>query len=239
MAIEAFQLAEGFQTPVFLMTDLDLGMNNWMSDPFEYPEDPIRRGKVLSAEDLEQLGGFARYKDVDGDGVGYRTLPGTRHQAASFFTRGSGHNEKAQYSEREDDYMNNMDRLSRKFDAMREAVPAPRVDTNPRAHVGVVCCGTSRYAVEESRDQLAREYGFETSYLRLKAYPFTHHLLEFVRRHERVYVIDQNRDAQLQALMRLEFEPEDIAKLRSVRYYGGMPLDARTVTDEIVSQEGL
>jgi 2-oxoglutarate ferredoxin oxidoreductase subunit alpha len=238
MAVDAFDLAERFQTPVFLMSDLDLGMNNWMSDPFQYPEEPIRRGKVLSAEELEKLGGFARYKDVDGDGVGWRTLPGTRHPAASYFTRGSGHNDKAQYSEREDDYMNNMDRLSRKFDAMRDAVPEPRVDRNPRAHVGVVCCGTSRYAVEESRDQLEREYGLPTSYLRLKAYPFTHHLLDFVRRHERVYVIDQNRDAQLAILMRLEFEPEDIAKLRSVRYYGGLPIDARTVTEDIAAQEG-
>jgi 2-oxoglutarate ferredoxin oxidoreductase subunit alpha len=239
MAMQAFQLAERFQTPTFLMTDLDLGMNNWMSDPFPYPAEPIERGKVLSAGDLERLGGFARYKDVDGDGVGWRTLPGTNHPAAAYFTRGSGHNEKAQYSEREDDYMNNMDRLARKFEVMRDHVPPPRVEMNDRAHVGVVCCGTSRYAAEESRDQLRKEYGLETSYFRLKAYPFTHHLVDFIRRHERVYVIDQNRDAQLLLLMRLELDPDDIARLRSVRYYGGLPLDARTVTDEIVRQEGL
>ena len=126
MAIEAFDLAEQFQTPVFVMTDLDLGMNNWMSDPFPYPEQPIDRGKVLTAEDLERLGGFARYKDVDGDGVGYRTLPGTNHPAAAYFTRGSGHNEKAQYTEREDDYINNMDRLAHKFEAMRAHVSRRR-----------------------------------------------------------------------------------------------------------------
>jgi 2-oxoglutarate ferredoxin oxidoreductase subunit alpha len=239
MAMQAFQLAERFQTPTFLMTDLDLGMNNWMSDPFPYPGEPIERGKVLSAEDLERLGGFARYKDVDGDGVGWRTLPGTNHPAAAYFTRGSGHNDKAQYSEREDDYMNNMDRLARKFEVMRDHVPGPRVEMDDRAHVGVICCGTSRYAAEESRDQLRKEYGLEASYFRLKAYPFTHHLVDFIRRHERVYVIDQNRDAQLLLLMRLELDPDDIARLRSVRYYGGLPLDARTVTDEIVRQEGL
>jgi 2-oxoglutarate ferredoxin oxidoreductase subunit alpha len=239
MAIQAFDLAEYFQTPVFVMSDLDLGMNNWMSDAFEYPSEPIRRGKVLTAEDLERLGGFARYRDVDGDGVGYRTLPGTNHPAASFFTRGSGHNDRAVYSEREDDYSNNMDRLTRKFETIRARVPAPHTDLNAKAHVGVICIGTSRYAAEESRDQLRKEYGLETSYLRLKAYPFSQEVAGFVRRHERVYVIDQNRDAQLLALMRLEFAPDEIARLRSVRYYGGLPIDARTVTEEIVRQEGL
>jgi 2-oxoglutarate ferredoxin oxidoreductase subunit alpha len=239
MAIAAFDLAEQFQTPVFVMSDLDLGMNNWMSDPFPYPSEPIRRGKVLSAEDLERLGGFARYKDVDGDGVGYRTLPGTNHPAAAYFTRGSGHNEKSQYSEREDDYMNNMDRLGRKFETIRRHVPAPYLDVQDDAHIGVICAGSSRYAVEESRDQLRLDYGLQTSYLRLQAYPFTPHLANFIRRHERVYVVDQNRDAQLLLLMRLGLDPEDIARLRSVRYYGGLPLDARTVTDQIVNQEDL
>jgi len=239
MMMDAFDLAERFQTPVFVMSDLDLGMNNWMSDAFPYPEKPIERGKVLSAEELTKLGGFARYRDVDGDGVGYRTLPGTNHPAAAFFTRGSGHNDRAAYSEREDDYLNNMDRLAHKFETIRRHVPAPHLDLNDRAHVGVICAGTSRYAAEESRDQLRQERGIETGYLRLKAYPFGEDLVDFIRRHERVYVIDQNRDAQLLLLMRLELEPELIAKLRSVRYYGGLPLDARTVTDEIVRQEGL
>jgi len=237
MAGDAFDLAERFQTPVFVMTDLDLGMNNWMADPFTYPTEPIRRGKVLTAEDLERLGGFARYKDVDGDGVGYRTLPGTNHPNASFFTRGSGHNEKAQYTEREDDYVNNMDRLSRKFETIRAHVPKPVVDTRTKAQAGFVAFGTSHYAVEESRDQLRAEYGFETDYIRLKAYPFTQELRDFIARHERVYVVEQNRDAQLLSLMKMEFEAAEIAKLRSVRYYGGLPIDARTVTDNVLSQE--
>jgi 2-oxoglutarate/2-oxoacid ferredoxin oxidoreductase subunit alpha len=238
MSIEAFNFAEKFQTPTFVMTDLDLGMNNWMADPFPYPETPINRGKVLDADDLEKLGGFARYKDVDGDGVGYRTLPGTNHPTASYFTRGSGHNEKAQYTEREDDYIHNMDRLAHKFEVMRKHVPAPAVMLADGAKIGFVACGTSDYAVRESCDQLRDEYNVEASYLRLRAYPFNDDLLEFVRQHDRVYVVDQNRDAQLLALMRLEFPPELIAKLRSLRYYGGLPLDARTVTDEVIRQEG-
>ncbi|MBM3811592.1 MAG: 2-oxoacid:acceptor oxidoreductase subunit alpha [Acidimicrobiia bacterium] len=239
MSIEAFDLAEFYQTPVFVNTDLDLGMNNWMSEPFEYPTEPISRGKVLTAEDLNRLGGFARYKDVDGDGVGYRTLPGTNHPAAAYFTRGSGHNEEAKYSERPDDYVNNVDRLARKFEHMRTRVPKPAVEVNEKAAVGILCCGTSDYAAQESRDQLLREYGLETSYYRVRAYPFTSELAEFLDRHDRIYVIDQNRDAQLYSLIKLESPPNRIAKLRSVRYYGGLPLDARTVTDEIVMQEGL
>ena len=237
LSIEAFDFAEKFQTPVFIMTDLDLGMNNWMADPFEYPEKPMNRGKVLSAEDLEKLGGFARYRDVDGDGVGYRTLPGTKHPSAAYFTRGSGHNDKAQYTEREDDYINNMDRLAHKFEAMRQHVPAPVEHVREGARIGFVAVGTSDYAVRESCDQLEKEYSIAADYLRLKAYPFTEHLQDFICRHDRVYVVDQNRDAQLLALMRMEFSPDLLAKLRSVRYYGGLPLDARTVTDEILRQE--
>src|SRR5207249_1889324 len=163
MAMDAFDLSERFQTPVFVMMDLDLGMNNWMADPFSYPTKPIARGKVLSAEDLERLGGFARYKDVDGDGAGYRTLPGTNHPNAAYFTRGSGHNEKAQYTEREDDYINNMDRLAHKFETMRAHVPKAVVEYNPKATVGFVAFGTSHYAGEESRDELKSEYGIAPS----------------------------------------------------------------------------
>ncbi|HET8550741.1 MAG TPA: 2-oxoacid:acceptor oxidoreductase subunit alpha, partial [Bryobacteraceae bacterium] len=237
MAQTAFDLAEQFQTPVFVNSDLDLGMNNWMADPFPYPEQPLERGKVLTAEDLERLGGFARYRDVDGDAVPYRTLPGTPHPAAGYFTRGSGHNDKAQYSEREEDYTRNMDRLARKFDTIRSAVPRPeRVDA-PGANIAILCCGTSRYAAEESREQLAAEYGVQAGYLRLKAYPLTEELGKFIEAYDRVYVVDQNRDAQLLALMRLDLDPAQIAKLRSIRHYTGMPVDARTVTDQIISQE--
>jgi 2-oxoglutarate/2-oxoacid ferredoxin oxidoreductase subunit alpha len=239
MAQTAFDLAEEFQTPVFVMSDLDLGMNNWISQPFAYPSQPMRRGKVLTAEDLNRLGGFSRYKDVDGDGVGYRTLPGTGHPAAGYFTRGSGHNEKAQYSERPEDYVNNVDRLARKFESLRGHVPRPEVVLNERASIGIICYGTSRHAVEESREQLRREHGLETSHLRLRAFPFTPEIGGFIERHARVYVVEQNRDWQMLALMRTELSSHETGKLRSVRYYGGLPIDARTVTDEIVRQEGL
>lgn len=239
MATEAFNMAENFQTPVFVNLDLDLGMNNWMSDPFGYPESAVERGKVLSADDLDRLGGFSRYLDVDGDGVPYRTLPGTPHEKAGYFTRGTGHDEHAKYSEKPEDWVANMDRLLRKFESIRRAVPAPEVRFHPQARVGVVCCGTSRYAMEEACDQLRAECGLETSWLRLKAYPFTESLDEFIKAHDRVYVIDQNRDAQLLALMKLDLEPALLLRLRSVRYYGGLPLDARTVSDEIGSQEGI
>jgi len=238
MTLEAFDFAEQFQTPVFIMTDLDLGMNNWMSEPFAYPDSPIRRGKVLTAGDLDKLGGFSRYLDVDGDGVGYRTLPGTDHPKASYFTRGSGHNEHAQYTERDDDYRNNMDRLAHKFEVMRSRVPEPALLARAGARIGMIAIGSSDYAARESCDQLQTEYGIAASYLRLRAYPFTTQLEDFIRRHDRVYVIDQNRDAQLLLLMRLELEPDLIARLRSVRYYGGLPIDARSITDDVVKQEG-
>ena len=208
MAPEAFNLAEQFQTLVFVMSDLDLGMNNWMSDPFEYPTTPINRGKVLSKEDLDRLGGFARYKDVDGDGIGYRTLPGTIHPAAAYFARGSGHNEKAQYSERADDFENNMERLNRKFETARSFVPRPEITKGKNAKIGIIGYGTSHWGITESRDQLRDEYAMETDYLRLKAYPFTREVHEFVEQHERVYLVEQNRDAQMLTLLKLDLKPE-------------------------------
>src|SRR5215510_5990782 len=170
--VEAFDIAERFQTPVFVMSDLDLGMNYWMSDPFPYPEKPISRGKVLSKVDLERLGGFERYRDVYGDGIPYRTLPGTDHPAAAYFTRGTGHNEKAQYSERPDDWVNNLERLERKMDTARRELPAPILD-GPGAEVGIIAYGSSHHALVESRDQMQHEKGLKTDYLRVLAYPFS------------------------------------------------------------------
>ena len=237
MAPEAFDLAEFLQTPVFIMSDLDLGMNNWMSDPFPYPEKPINRGKVLSKEDLEKLGSFARYKDVDGDGVGYRTLPGTDHPAAAWFARGSGHNEKAQYSERPDDYVNNMDRLLRKFENARKLVPKPeQIGTGSK--IGVIAYGTSHWAMVETMHQLENEYNTQIDYLRLRAYPFTDEVFEFVKQHETIYVVDQNRDGQMYQLFTLDLPNKEAAKLRSVRHYNGLPIDARSITDDIIRQEG-
>lgn len=238
MASEAFNLAEQFQTPVFVMSDLDLGMNNWMSEPFEYPTAPINRGKVLSKEDLDRLGGFARYKDLDGDGVGYRTLPGTDHPAAAWFARGSGHNEKSQYSERPDDYVNNLDRLAKKFEYARTQVPKPEMYRDEGNEIGIIAYGTSHHALTESLDQLQAEYGVKADYLRLKAFPFTREMHDFIARHKRVYVVDQNRDAQMLQLIKLDITVGDIPKLRSVLHYNGLPIDARSITDDIISQEG-
>ena len=238
MATDAFNLAEQFQTLVFVMSDLDLGMNNWMSDPFPYPEAPIQRGKVLSKEDLDRLGTFARYKDVDGDGIGYRTLPGTPHPAAAYFARGSGHNERAQYSERADDFENNMERLNRKFETARSFVPRPEITKGDKAKIGIMGYGTSHWGITESRDQLRDEYKIETDYLRLRAYPFTREVHEFIEQHERIYVVEQNRDAQMLSLLKLDLKPELIGRLRSIAHITGLPLDARSITDELTSMEG-
>ena len=238
MATDAFNLAEQFQTIVFVMSDLDLGMNNWMSDPFKYPETPINRGKVLSKEDLERLGTFSRYKDVDGDGIGWRTLPGTDHPAAAYFARGSGHNEKSQYSERPDDFERNMERINRKFETARSFVPRPEVVSAGKSKIGIIAYGTSHWALVESRDQLKKEYNFEADYLRLRAYPFTREVHEFVEQHERVYIVEQNRDAQMLSLLKLDVRPELVTRLRSISHIHGLPLDARSVTDEIMTMEG-
>jgi len=234
---EAFEIAERFQTPVFVMSDLDLGMNYWMADPFPYPEKPIQRGKVLSREDLQRLGGFERYRDVDGDGVAYRTLPGTDHPAAAYFTRGTGHNEKAQYSERPDDWQNNLARLEKKMQTARTELPAPVLEGSG-AEVGILAYGSSHHALVETRDQLQRERGLKTDYLRVRAYPFSPQVQAFVERHPRVYVVEQNRDAQLASLLKLDLPPELAPRLRSIAHIPGLPLDARSVTDELVAREG-
>jgi 2-oxoglutarate/2-oxoacid ferredoxin oxidoreductase subunit alpha len=238
MAPEAFNLAEQFQTLIFVMSDLDLGMNNWMSDPFEYPTTPINRGKVLGKEDLDRLGGFARYKDVDGDGVGYRTLPGTIHPAAAYFSRGSGHNEKAQYSERADDFENNMERLNRKFETSRSFVPRPEITKGKDAKIGIIGYGTSHWGITESIDQLRDEYQIEIDYLRLRAYPFTREVHEFVEQHDRIYLVEQNRDAQMLTLLKLDLKPELVTRMRSIAHIHGLPLDARSITDELTTMEG-
>jgi 2-oxoglutarate/2-oxoacid ferredoxin oxidoreductase subunit alpha len=237
MAMTAFDLAERFQAPVFVMSDLDLAMNTWMSPTFTYPDTPVDRGKVLDAETVQRLGEWGRYRDVDGDGIPYRSIPGTGMPA--YFTRGSGHNDKGQYSERPDDYVHNMERLARKFDTARQYVPKPVVADLAGADIAIVGYGTSHFAIEESRDQLAREAGVSCAYLRLRAYPFTEELGSFIDRYKRVYVVEQNRDAQMLGLMRLELDASRIAKLRSVLHYNGLPIDARSISDEILAQEGL
>jgi 2-oxoglutarate ferredoxin oxidoreductase subunit alpha len=236
MAQEAFDLAEQFQTPVFVMMDLDLGMNSWMSEGLKYPDKPINRGKLLTGEVLKKIGEWGRYKDVEGDGIPYRTVPGDGMPA--WFARGSGHNEKGQYSERPDDYVQNMDRLARKFETARKYVPKPVVDLVPGAAIGLVGYGTSHWAISESRDQLRQETDVKTSYLRLRGYPFNDELLKFIDAHERIYVVEQNRDAQMLQLIKLDIPADRVSKLRSVLHYTGLPIDARSVSDDVLSEEG-
>jgi 2-oxoglutarate ferredoxin oxidoreductase subunit alpha len=236
-ASEALDLAEEFQTPIFVLSDLDLGMNNWMSDPFEYPTKPIKRGKVLTAEKLTELQGkWGRYDDVDGDGIAWRTLPGTDHPFASYFTRGSGHDTHARYSERPQDYKDTVDRLAKKYETAKLFVPAPVVDVRDGAKIGFIAFGTTTWALEESRDQLRREQNLETSYFRLRALPFTDALKEFVATHDRIYVVEQNRDGQMADMIRLEVG-EDQRKLRKILHYTGLPCDARTITDAVLKME--
>jgi len=231
---KSLDLAEQLQTPVFVLSDLDLGMNNWMGKPFDYPDQPLQRGKVLSAEQLQALGGFARYKDIDGDGIPYRTLPGTDHPLAAYFTRGSGHNEQARYSEKAEDWLNNMARLARKFETARNLVPAPAIELNPSAKVGIIAYGTTRYAIEEARDHLAQR--LPTSFLRLQALPINQEVRDFVAAHQRVYVIELNRDGQVLGILQNEL-PESASKLRSIAYLDGMPLTARWVEDRLLKEE--
>ncbi len=235
LTMQAFDLAERFQTPVFVMTDLDLGMNTWMADEFPYPTAPLDRGKRLDAATLAKLADWGRYLDVDGDGIPWRTVPGDG--LPPYFNRGSGHNAKGQYSERADDYTSNMDRLARKFETARRFVPAEIVDDRPGAEVAIVAYGTSHWAVEEARDHLAAEAGLQTSYIRLRAYPFTEAVERFIDRYARVYVVEQNRDAQMLSLLKLDLTPGQVGKLRSVVYYTGLPVDARSIADEILAQE--
>ncbi len=239
LAQAAFDLAERLQTPVFVLSDLDLGMNNWMSEPFTYPDKPLDRGKVLTAEELTKAGSFARYRDKDGDAIGWRTLPGTPHPKAAYFTRGSGHNDAAGYTERPDEYQQVMDRLARKFENARKLVPAPVVTKDGTSKIGFLAYGSTDFALRESLDQIANEHKLSVDYMRIRAFPFAHEIHDFVASHDRVYVVEQDRDGQLASLLKLDLPADQVAKLRSILHYNGLPIDARSITDEFATREGL
>ncbi len=238
MAAESLNLAERLQTVVFVMLDLDLGMNSWMSDPFEPITKPIDRGKVLSDEDLAKVTEFARYKDVDGDGICYRTLPGTSNPIGAYFTRGTGHTEAATYSEKPRDWKNNMDRLVRKFDTARKLMPRPviKLASGGATDVGVIAFGSSDPSVEEARFLLERDHARPTDYLRLRALPIDDDVRAFVASHRVVYVVEQNRDAQCTAILRLEM-PELAPQIKSVLHYDGLPIDAQSIVEGIIAHE--
>ena len=239
-AQQAFDLADRFQTPVFVLSDLDLGMNLWMTKPFQYPEKPFDRGKVLTASDLERLEGeWGRYRDVDGDAVTYRTLPGTEHRAAGYFTRGSGHDADARYTESPEAYARNMDRLARKFETARHAMPEPVVSlSRERSPVGLIAYGTTHHAVVEARDALD-ERGMSADYLRVRALPLSPSISRFVDDHERVYVVEQNRDGQMYDQLRLELPGDLAGRLRSIRHYDGQPIPAEAITRPLLELEAV
>lgn len=234
--MRAFDLAERLQTPVFVLSDLDLGMNVWMSDPFRYPDKPWDRGKILDAEALARVGTFERYRDLDKDGIPYRTLPGTDHPLAGYFTRGSGHDENARYTESASTYKRVMDRLASKYETARTLVPAPVIERTPGAEIGILGFGSSHWGIVEARDILAAE-GLKTSYLLLKAVPFTTDVESFIKSCDRVYVVEQNRDAQMASLLRMDY-PGLALKLRSILHYDGLSLDAQSIVEQVREREG-
>ncbi|HEU5348334.1 MAG TPA: hypothetical protein VFU63_06950, partial [Ktedonobacterales bacterium] len=227
--------AERLQTPVFVLSDLDLGMNLWMTDPFTYPDKPLDRGKVLSAEDLAALRGFNRYEDVDGDGIPFRTVPGTDSPYAAYFTRGSGHNKEAQYTERADEWQANLARLRRKFDTARTLVPKPIVDEVDGAEVGIISYGSNDSPIAEARSMLASR-GIQTSYLRLRALPTTDEFQQFVAKYPRFYVVENNFDGQMAKILQTE-APTHAAQLKSVNQCDGLPLTGRWIAQSILEQE--
>ena len=232
---KAFDVAERMQTPVFVMSDLDLGMNQWMIKPFEYPETPMDRGKILWEKDLEKITNWKRFEDVDKDGITWRTVPGNKNPKSAWFARGTGHNVAGAYSERAADWEANMARLKKKFETARKYVPDAIVEKMKGAKAGIIAYGSSDQAVLEARDYLAEE-GIKTDYLRLRAVPFTDTVTKFVESHDAVYVVEMNRDGQMKKLLLLEY-PQFAMKFHSITKHDGMTLNARWVKEAIQAEE--
>jgi 2-oxoglutarate ferredoxin oxidoreductase subunit alpha len=236
----AFDYAEELQTPVFVLSDLDLGMNLWMSQPFEYPDEPIRRGKTLGKIELEEFfaqhGEWYRFTDYDGDGITYRTLPGTDHPRSAYFTRGTGHNAKGVYSERSNDWVENMARLRRKMDGARASLPQPIVDFDRKKTVGIVSFGTNDPAIQEARDRLAAE-GVHTNYLRVRALPLAQEVKDFALNHKHVYVVENNFDGQLHQILSMEI-PQDTTHMKSLALGDSLPMTSDWVCSQIMEHEG-
>ena len=233
----AFDIAEQLQTPVFVLSDLDMGMNQWMSKPFQYPDHPMQRGKVLWEKDLDELkGNWGRYLDKDGDAIPYRTVPGNRHPASSYFTRGTGHDEHAHYSEEPDVWVHMMDRLARKYQTARQYVPRPVVRTMDRARAGIIAFGSTEAAVLEAQHQLATDHQMPTDFMRIRALPFTDEVATFIEQHEVLFVVDMNRDGQLCQLLTIQY-PEFATRLKSIAVGDGLSASAKWVRDGILSHQ--
>lgn len=235
----SLDIAEQMQTPVFVMSDLDIGMNEWLSNPFTYPDTPINHGKTLDKAKLDEFfatkGEWFRYRDYDGDGVGYRTVPGTEHTRAAYFTRGTGHNDMAVYSERAEDWVPNMERLRRKFETARTIMPKPEIAFDATKRIGIISFGSNNPAVLEARDHMAAE-GIETNYLRVRALPFTQEVWDFIEKHDRVYVVENNFDGQLWQILRME-SPFAHSNLISLALGDTLPMTARWLHGKIAEHE--
>jgi 2-oxoglutarate ferredoxin oxidoreductase subunit alpha len=235
----AFDMAERAQTPIFVLSDLDLGQNQWMSEPFEYPDVPMDRGKVLWEEDFEAFeaehGKWGRYRDVDGDGIPYRTIAGNRHVGSSYFARGTGHDEYAKYSEDPDVWVQTMDRLNVKYETVRHFVPDAIVDQEDSVDVGIIAYGSTDSAIEEARALLAKA-GLKTNYLRLRALPINDTVKQFVADHKKLYIIEMNRDGQLHEILTLE-APMSCNKLFSSTLNNGLSLTAEWIKNDILAKE--
>ncbi len=235
----SFDLAEGIQAPIFVLSDLDLGMNNWMAEPFEYPDEPMDRGKVLDADGLreyiEKHGRWGRYRDVDGDGIGYRTLPGTDHPMSAYFARGTGHDEWAVYTERSDVWLQNMERLQVKMQTAKKMLPKPIVEYDDSKTVGLITFGTNEPAVQEARDRLEAD-GTPTNYMRVRALPLTDEVTEFINNHDSVYVIENNYDGQLNQIIRID-HAQDLQHVHSLALGDGLPMTAHWIVEAIMAEE--
>jgi 2-oxoglutarate ferredoxin oxidoreductase subunit alpha len=233
---KAFDIAERMQSPVFVLSDLDMGMNQWMSKPFEYPDRPMDRGKVLWEKDLAELkGNWGRYLDKDGDGIPYRTFPGNTHPMSSYFTRGTGHDENARYTEDSGVWLKMMDRLKKKYQTARQYVPAPVLHATPGATVGIIGYGSTEAAILEAMHQLETEQGIKADFLRVRAIPFTDEVTEFVNQYDKVFVVEMNRDGQMNQILTVEY-PQRAPYFKSVAYGDGMPASAKWVREGILEK---
>jgi 2-oxoglutarate ferredoxin oxidoreductase subunit alpha len=232
----AFDIAEQLQWPVYIMSDMDMGMNQWMSRPFQYPDGPMQRGKVLWEKDLEAIKGeWGRYLDKDGDGIPYRTVPGNRHPASGYFLRGTGHDEYARYNEDGPVWHRMMQRLKNKYRTARKYVPEPILNKLPGAKTGIIAFGSTESAVLETQHQLAAVHDLKTDFLRVRALPLTDTVRIFVTAHDPIYVLEMNRDGQMAQILTLEY-PEYATKIVSVAHEDGLPAAAKWMIEGILAR---
>ena len=233
---QSFDLAEHYQTPIFVLSDLDLGMNLWTSEDFEYPDVPMDRGNVLHAEDIQKPGEFVRYSDRNGDGIGERTLPGTPSPYAAYFTRGTGHDIYGNYSEDSDVWEHNLERLNKKIDGSREGLPQPVIEQMAHAKIGIISYGTNDPAIQEARDILTAQ-GIDTDYLRIRALPLASAVHDFARAYDHVYMVENNYDAQMTQILRLDV-PDIASQILPINKCDGLPLTAQFIANTLLDMEG-